>query len=132
MVDECCKFVAACYGINNYAPISDARYYLWNKKLLNKTLPKLKSLPSTIKVLSENIKRAHLQAAIWRSSDEVDPPAMGPCKYGWYKDEETRCLLPVMFPTGVKPAPDIVLKLICCTCSSDSPCLSAICSCNKA
>ena len=57
---------------------------------------------------------------------------MDPCKYGWYKDEETRCLLPVMFPTGVKQAPDIVLKLICCTCSSDSPCLSARCSCNKA
>ena len=52
VVDECCEFVAACYGVYK----SDARYLLWNKEILKKTAPKLKSLPSTIEVLTENIK----------------------------------------------------------------------------
>ena len=113
--------------------MSDARYHLWNKKILKKTALKLKSLPPTIEFLRENIKRAHLQAAVWRSSDAVDPPSMDPCNHGWYKDEEARRMLPVMFPPGVKAPPDdMVLKLIHCTCSSHSPCALARCSCNKA
>ena len=132
IISECCKFVAACYGVHNYTTMSDARFDLWNKKILSKSSPKLKSLPPTLEVLSENIKRAHLQAAIWRSSDSVDPPMIDPCDYGWYKDEENKSLMPVMFPVGAKPAPDNVLKLICCTCSSVEPCQTARCSCNKA
>ena len=99
VINECCKFVTACYGVHKYTTISDARYLLWNKKILKKTAPKLKSIPPTMEVLTENIKRAHLQAAIWRSSENVDPPSMDPCNYGWYRDEETRSLSPVMFPT---------------------------------
>ena len=50
-------------------------------------------------------------SAEWgRHEAMVDPPSMNPYDDGWYKDEETRCLIPVMFPTGVKPAPDMVLK----------------------
>ena len=60
-----CFFVAACYRVQNYTTISDARYHLWKEKILTKLVLKLKYLPSTIEVLTEDFKRAHLQAAIW-------------------------------------------------------------------
>ena len=101
--------------------VKKPRYTLWNKNLTNKTAPQLKSLPPTIEILIENIKRAHYQAAIWKNSDKLNPPPLDPCDYGWYKDEDTRCLLPVMIPSGIKAAPSEVLKLIRCNCSSDSP-----------
>ena len=133
IVDECCKFISACYGAEKYSTITNARFILWNKKLTNKTAPLLKSLPATIEVLTENIKRAHYQAAIWKHSDKQNPPSLDPCEYGWYKDENTQSLLPVMMPTGIKAAPPEVLKLIRCNCSSEAPCSpSSRCSCSKA
>ena len=133
IVDECSKFISACYGIEKYSSMAKARFNLWHKKLTNKTAPQLKSLPATVEVLTENIKRAHYQTAIWKYSDQQNPPPLDPCDYGWYKDDDTRCLLPVMIPTGVKAAPPEVLKLIRCNCSSDSPCSpSSRCSCSKA
>ena len=66
IVNECCKFVATCYGVQKYSSMTKARYTLWNKKVGNKTAPQLKALPPTIEVLKENIKRAHYQAAIWK------------------------------------------------------------------
>ena len=80
----------------------------YGTKKYSKKAPKLKSLPATIEVLRENIKRAHLQSAVWRSSDAVDPPSMDPYDHGWYKDEEARCMLPVIFPAGAKAATDMV------------------------
>ena len=95
--------------------------------------PQLKSLPPSTEVLIENIKRAHYQVAIWKNSDKLNPPLLDPCDYGWYRDEATRCLLPVMIPAGIKPAPPEVLKLIRCSCSSEAPCSpSSRCSCSKA
>ena len=133
IVEECCIFIGTCYGVEKYSTMTMARYMLWNKKIANKSAPQLKSLPPTIDVLKENIKRAHYQTAIWKHSDKLDPPPLDPSNFGWYKDEDTRCLLPVMLPPGVKVAPQEVLKLIRCGCSSHSPCSpSSRCSCSKA
>ena len=133
IVDEACKFITACYGVEKCSSIASARYTLWNKKLTNKTAPLLKSLPATIEVLTENIKRAHFQTAIWKHSHLQNPPTLDPIDYGWYKDTFTSCLMPVMIPTGIKAAPAEVLKLIRCNCSSDSPCgPTSRCSCSKA
>ena len=86
--------------------------YLWNKKLTNKTAPQLNSLPPTTEILVENIKRAHYQAAIWKNSDKLNPSPLDPCDYGWYKDEDTRCLLPVMIPSGIKAAPSDIHPIL--------------------
>ena len=133
VLEESCKFISACYGVEKYSSMMKARFNLWHKKLTNKTAPQLKSLPATIEVLTENIKRAHYQTAIWKHSDQGNPPPLDPSYYGWYKDDNNHCLMPVMIPTGVKAAPPEVLKLIRCNCSSDSPCSpSSRCSCSKA
>lgn len=133
VVNEACQFIAACYGVEKCASIAAARYALWNKKLTNKTAPLLKSLPATLEVLTENIKRAHYQTAIWKHSHLQSPPTLNPIDYGWFKESNSSCLLPVMIPTGVRAAPAEVLKLIRCTCSSDSPCgPTSRCSCSKA
>ena len=101
--------------------------------MTNKTAPLLKSLPATLEVLTENIKRAHYQTAIWKHSHLQSPPTLNPIDYGWFKESNSSCLLSVMIPTGVKAAPAEVLKLIRCTCSSDSPCgPTSWCSSSKA
>ena len=58
-----------------------------------------------------------------------DPPQLDPTNYGWVQDEASNFLVPVMLPDDASPAPDAVLKLIKCGCSSSQPCASARCSC---
>ena len=76
----------------------------------------------------ENIKRAHLQCAIWRTALQ-EPPSLEPTEYGWFRDEQTKSLQPVMLPSTRSPAPDYVLKLVCCSCASEHPCNSGRCGC---
>ena len=81
-----------------------------------------------MEAFKENIKRAHLQCAIWRKALQ-EPPSLDPTEYGWLKDEETKSMQPVMLPSTKSPAPDYILKLICCSCASESPCRSGKCGC---
>ena len=41
-------------------------------------------------------------------------------QYGWEKDDETKTLRPIMLPTGIKSAPDEVLKISSCGCTGKS------------
>ena len=58
-----------------------------------------------------------------------EPPNLDPTEYGWLKDEVTKSLQPVMLPPTKLPAPDYILKLVCCSCSSAQPCHSSRCGC---
>ena len=56
---------------------------------------------------------------------------MVPCQFGWEMDEDQQILLPTMLPNGTKIAPETVLKITKCKCSS-THCITNQCSCFKA
>ena len=56
-------------------------YMVWTKKMANHKLnspPKLRVLPPTKEAFEQHVYRAHLQAAIWRSALNADPPDLNP------------------------------------------------------
>ena len=124
-------FMCRCYNSPCAATITEARIKAWLTKTGRKSaskLPKLCSLPPTMEAFEENIKRAHFQCAIWRKALQ-EPPNLDPTEYGWSRDEDTKSLQPVMLPSSKSPAPDYVLKLVCCSYASESPCSSSRCGC---
>lgn len=78
------------------------------------------------------MKRAHIQAAIWKSALTASPPPVDVTEYGWSRDEASSTLKPVSLPPGVAVAPPSVLELIRCGCASKEPCKSAKCGCEAA
>ena len=94
------------------------------------TALKLRVLPPTTEAYEQHVRRAHLQAAIWRSALEADPPVLNPAYYGWSISTHTSKLEPVALPANVLP--ESVLKMIKCGCSSSQPCATARCSCSTA
>ena len=127
------KFISACYGYSNSKSLSEARLFVWAKKNGKgvTTAPKLCAIPPTTEAFQENVKRAHYQAIIWRSLDSDEVPDLNPENFGSKKDMLTKSLTPVAIPESVPLAPDYLLKLICCGCSSQNPC-SKRCSCKTA
>jgi hypothetical protein len=115
--------------------MSQARISAWTARTgrsgVTRT-PQLCSLPPTTEAFTENVKRAHLQVCIWKNALELDPPNLEPTSYGWIKEESTKSLFPTTVPANVQLAPDDILKLIKCTCSSASPCKYSKCGCNGA
>ena len=80
--------------------ISSVRQNVWSSRVgkASSLSPKVCSLPPTSESFAENVKRAHLQACVWRQATESDPPEMDPVNYGWEKNEAARSLTPVMLP----------------------------------
>ena len=89
--------------------MSDARVKIWNCKIKSSkhSLPPLKSLPPTTEAFSENTKRAHLQASIWRSAMDPRPPNLLPTDYGFENTSLQNILIPVGLPPSVLKAPKI-------------------------
>ena len=79
----------------------------------------------------ENVKRAHLQAIVWRSLEDSSLPELDVEKYGWVKDSKLKTLQPVLLPTNVELAPETVMRLIRCGCKSVNPCRTLSCSCKR-
>ena len=136
VVEEATTFVAACYGIKDicFGSMSDVRYLVWSVKVGKKTTasPKLQVLPPTTESFMENVKRAHLQLAIWLSADQTNPPSLNPSEYGWIRDETSKCLPSVLLPPGKAAAPDELLKMIRCVYESEDPCATLRCKCAHA
>ena len=91
-------------------------------------MPKLSSLSPTSEAFRENVKRAHLQSAIWKAPLK-DPPCADPNDFGWEKVDETRTLRPIGLPASEQPAPDYITKIVCCPCASERPCKTRSCGC---
>ena len=120
---ECTQFIAACYG-SKKRDMSLARIDVWSRKMAKPKLskaPELKSLSPTTVELEHNVRKAHIQTAIWKSANEPDPPQLDPTEYGWTHDAP-KSLIPIMVSLEVKMAPPEVL--IWCGCSSSNPCYS--------
>ena len=134
VLKQATKFIASCYGQSKTNSMSEARVSVWTSKTGKSgatVTPKLCSLPPTTEAFIENVKRAHLQTCIWKNALQLDPPDLEPTSYGWIKESRTKSLLPTTVPTNVQLAPNHILKLIRCTCSSEQPCKSSRCACNK-
>ena len=93
--------------------------------------PELKTVPPTTEAFRENVLRAHIQIAIWKSAHDPDPPSLDPTEYGWVRDEATKTLTPRTLPLDVALAPSNILELIRYGCSTDEPCGTQRCGCNS-
>jgi len=93
-------------------------------------------MPSTndsqTEAFAQNVSRAHLLAAIWRSPLSPHPPSVEVTQYGWSKDEASKTLIPVTTPSDIVLVPPYILQMIRCGCASDEPCLNAQCGCDAA
>ena len=67
----------------------------------NKSAPKLVSLPRTNEAFLENLKRIHIQAAIWSNSLSVNTPTFNPLDYSWAGNPSSPYLTPTTVTDGV-------------------------------
>ena len=135
VLEQATQFIGSCYGQSKSTSMSEARVSVWTSKTGKSgvtSTPKLCSLPPTTEAFIENVKRAHLQTCIWRNALQLNPPDLEPTSFGWVKESGTKSLLPTTVLTNVQLAPNHILKMIRCTCSSELPCKSSKCACNKA
>ena len=134
VMKEATSFICTCYGSKQKEDLSEARIDLWSKKMGKKNItaaPPLKTIPPTTEAFRENVLRAHIQIAVWRSALMPDPPSFDPSDYGWTREEATKTLTPRTLPQDVALAPPEVLKLLRCGCSTNEPCSSHRCCCNN-
>ena len=133
--NQCTSFITSCYGYPQETDMTSLRYMVWTNKMGNHKLnsaPQLRVLPPTTEAFEQHVYRAHLQAAIWRCALQADPPDMNPVHCGWSMNADTNNLEPISLPVDVSPAPESVLKMIKCGCSSAQPCSTTRCSCSTA
>ena len=113
-------FILACYGQSKCTSLTGERQKMWANKVYQSVAgaPKLASLPSTNEAFNENVARAHLQLAVWRNALQPDPPTIDPTAFGWSLAEGYKTLIPTTLPSDTPLAPDDLLKLLRCSCSS--------------
>lgn len=134
---QCEKFVCLLYAQDTESTsLADIRYKKWQDKAKANTMLSvlsLKYLPPTMEALKLNIKRAHYQTAIWKNVRMIEPAGeLNPEDHGWDKDTANRCMVPTELPPDILLAPEYLLKVTYCGCSSENPCKTANCSCKKA
>ena len=98
-----------------------------SKNVTNVT--KLQSLQPTYEALCQYVARAHIQVAAWRNSLEPNPPALDSAAHGWYVGDGS--LAAVKLPLNIAVAPDVLLKVIKCSCKGEKSCNTHICSCSS-
>ena len=131
VVQESTAFIAACYGYEECATMSDVRFKMWKVKTSKANIvsaPKLMSLPPTNESFQPNVLRAHLQCCIWKHANKANPPDIDPTMHGWKRDDINRTLQPTQLPANTPAAPDSIFQLIKCGCET---CKSARCSCSR-
>lgn len=133
-VEQATKFMLACYGQSTCQTMTDARKKVWSSKVgrSNASAPKLCSLPPTTEAFVENVARAHLQLIVWRNALEPSSPDLEPTEHGWSRIAGSRTLSPTTVSPGTPLAPLDLLKLIKCSCQSQTACKSQRCSCCSA
>ncbi len=131
VVKQATVVIAACYGLKTpCSSMTDCRQEQWAQKIGNSSAaPKLCSLPPTTEAFEQNVRRAHHQVALWYSALGGDPPAMNAVEYGWESDDTNRRPIPRNMADGISYAPEHILKLVMCGCSSERPCKGGNCSC---
>ena len=127
--DEAIVLILACYGkgFSRCASMSEARIKMWRKKTDIGSALKLCSLPSTTEAFTENVKRAHLQAAHQKASIEGTMPPIDTLTHGCW--EHDGCFLkPTSVPEGTLSATVAVLEMMRYGCASG--CKGGHCKCS--
>ncbi|XP_078661436.1 uncharacterized protein LOC144905583 [Branchiostoma floridae x Branchiostoma belcheri] len=144
IIEEATAFMAACYGVKSvvgsheccrFFNMSEVRGEVWRRRMGSKTVtkaPDLRSLPPSTEAFEENVRRAHIQTAIWKYATSYEPPALDPVQFGWERDERSRCLVPVTVQPDVTVAPPEVLEMVRCGCATEAPCSTSMCGCYTA
>ena len=83
--------------------MTECKIKLWKLKTGKS---KLCTLPPMNEAFSENVKRCHLQVAIWKSAIDGSPPAMVPCDYGLESDHQV-VMIPRTVPNGTDLHPSL-------------------------
>ena len=78
--------------------------------------------PPTDESFFQNMKRSHLQIAVWRCSVNADPPTVYIDLYGWGNDGETKYLIPLLVAPDVCLVPEKKMKVFRCGCTSENSC----------
>ena len=96
---EATTFMSMCYGTPSDT-MNEARVKLWHKRIGQTAhfVPKLERLPPTDDNFIENVKRAHLQACVWKACMASSPPDLNPMNYGFHYDRAENNILPTMMP----------------------------------
>lgn len=114
--------------------LTEARIKAWKKKIASGPL-KLRDIPPTSEAADENIMRAHLLVANWKTAITGIPPSLDPTQYGYEShgimtaSGHGSILIPRPLPPGTKTAPDFILDKIHCGCVS-SQCERGNCKCS--
>ena len=128
-------FILACYGQTKCMSLTGARQKMWANKVSQSVAgaQKLASLPPTNEAFNENVARTHLQVSVWRNALQPDPPAIDPTAFGWSLEEAHKTLIPTTLPSDTPLVPDDeLLKLVRCSCRSETPCETERCGCSSA
>ena len=132
VIDEGTSLFLRCYGQQKLTTMTEARKRNWkNRVAVKNTAPNLQSLPPTDLTFWENLKRGHLQSAVWRSSLNESPPEVNFAHFGWEFESNSSCLQPSFGSPDLVLVPDNLLQIMRCGCKSDEPCKGKQCSCGK-
>ncbi|KAG0725666.1 hypothetical protein GWK47_038169 [Chionoecetes opilio] len=131
VTEQATAFMGACYGITTpTSSMTKIRQKLWAQKTGKSTAaPKLCSLPPTTEAFEQNVRRSHHQVAHWYSALSGDPSTLAAVEHGWEADDTNKCLIPRNMEDGVSYAPEHILKLVRCGCTSERACRGGKCGC---
>ena len=90
-------------------------------------MPKLCTLPPTDVSFTLHVQRAHFQTAIWKTAHLPSTPEMDPMLFGWEMNGSV--LQPVKMLSSTEIAPEEVMNIVSCGCTSG--CATLACSCTK-
>ena len=131
---SCVKFICKLYGEKDGRTLADMRYSKWIEKCkVNKmtSASSLKWFPPTLEAARLNIQRAHFQCFIWRNLKMETAVTLEPENYGWTKDTANKSLEILCLDPITPIAPDVLMKITFCGCSSAEPCKTQNCGCRK-
>ena len=116
IIKEVTSYIAACHSttIRPGDVKSDVLYRVWGAKMVRKGVciqPELQYLPPSSTAFKENVKRAHLQATMWQTALNTDPPDMSSYDYVWLKYDHFKSLQPKTIPHDQQFAPSVILKI---------------------
>ena len=123
-----CRMFGRLYGAKCDTTMNARRYKIFSTRL---NVPSLKSLPPTDDSLALHLKRAYIQAMLWKAADRNQPPNVDLCDYG-SREMSAGTPYPVRLRASKPVGPTELMKVIACSWSSDTPCRRKNCSCSSA
>ena len=117
---ECEGFVCKMYGKPKLVEVNECRYITFSAKQ-----GQSQSLPPSQDALRNHTMHANYQAAIWRQALNANPEIPSPESRGWLIRDGQLDINWMSLP----PAPEALLELILCGCTTD--CTTGQCPCKR-